>query len=205
MIQQSCSLITELDLGIDRKQDNVKAIFQPDFCRNTNIPQYTEYLNTLAKFKHLRVLTLRTQTISDDFGSNVFDTDLDLESAKEAMSLLESRQVSRMLSSFTMILLNRHLRTESTKWTQKSLITRRSFVFRKGHDLQVVNRDLPALRPEIWAGRSTVGEYESGHEVSLEGEKLETPCSNETRERTYSFSKSDDRHMQREAGVRTGT
>ena len=219
-IQQSCSLITDLDLGIDREQDNVQAFFHPNSCRYTNITQYTENLNTLAKFKHLRVLTLRTQTISDDFGSNIFDTDLDLESAKEAMSLLESRQVSRMLSSFTMIVLNRHLHTEATQWTQKSLITRRSFVFRKGYDLQVVNRELPVLRPQIPADlqhdislvneqkvvwQSNVGEYEAGHEVSLEGETLEMPYSNETRERTYSFSISDDRHMQREAGVRTGT
>lgn len=214
MIQHSCSLITELDLGIDREQFNVNAFSLPNSCRYTNIPQYTEYLNTLAKFKRLRVLTLRAQTISDDFGSNIFDTDLDLESAKEAMSLLESRQDSGMLSSFTMIVLQRLLQPEPTKWTQKSLITLCSFVFRKGDDLQVINRELPVLHPhfishdvseENVAWHSNVGEDEAGHEVSVEGKTLETPYSNETRERTNSFSISDDRHMQREARVRTGT
>jgi hypothetical protein len=221
MIQQSCSLITELDLGVDREQNNVNAFLHPDFCRYTNITQYTEYLNTLARFKHLRVLTLRTQTISDDFGSNILDTDADLESAKKAMSLLESRQDSGMLSNFTMIVFNRVLLPQPIKWAQKSLVTRRSFVFRKGDDFQVVHRELSVLRPEILGDlqhvishdvreenimwHSNVWEDEAEHEVSLEGETLETPYRNETRERANSFSISDDRHMQREARGRTGT
>jgi len=52
---------------------------------------------------------------------------------------------------------------------------------------------------------SNVGDDEARHEVLLEGETLETPYSNETRERTNSFSIADDRHMQREARVRTDT
>jgi hypothetical protein len=55
----------------------------------------------------------------------------------------------------------------------------------------------------VW--HSNIADDEAGHEGSLEGETLETPYSNETRERTNSFSISDDRHMQREARVRTDT
>ncbi len=136
------------------------------------------------------------------------------------MSLLESRQDSGMLSNFTMTVLQRLLQPQRTKLTQKNFITRRSFVFRKGDDLQVINREIPVLRPEILAdlqhatshlseenavSHSNFGDDEARHEVSVEGETLKTPHSKEMRERTNSFNISDDKHMQREAQVRTDT
>jgi hypothetical protein len=67
MIQQSCAFVTELDLGIDREQNDVNASQTPNPkpLKNANASQYIEHLDTLSRFEILRTLTLRTQTSND--------------------------------------------------------------------------------------------------------------------------------------------
>jgi hypothetical protein len=159
LIQQSCPFITELDLGIDREQNNVNASDYLYCCRYTNVPQYVEYLNAFVKFEHLRFLTLRTHTISDDFGVNIAGTDINLESAKATMSHLQTHQSSGLLSKFTMIVakrlgapLNIPPGLECVNGAEKNLIARRSFMFlSKGGDVQVevVDREIPAISPKV--------------------------------------------------------
>jgi hypothetical protein len=129
---------------------------------DANVSQYVERLNTLAKFKSLRFLTLRTRTISDDLGGNIDGSDVDLDSAKETMSHLQTGQASGMLSKFTMIVFMRlgspgSILPYSKFSDQKgmSLIARRKFVFlRKGDDVQVEvsNQELPVSRPKVSTG-----------------------------------------------------
>jgi hypothetical protein len=149
----------------------MRAHPNPKTLENANASQSNEFLKTLTKFEYLRTLILRTQTISNDFGNKIVGRDIDLESAKETMSYVQTHQSSGLLSKFSMIVLKRLCapvnlppHPQCASWDERNLITRRSFVFLKKSDkleVKVVDREVSVIRPKVCSHGQHISRYKS--------------------------------------------
>ncbi|KAH6712407.1 hypothetical protein BKA61DRAFT_692289 [Leptodontidium sp. MPI-SDFR-AT-0119] len=82
VLQKSCPAIEELDLGINRFNDN-----------------HAQFLQAITTFPHLRTLTLRTQTIGTELEEANLGRNLDHEFVESAWKILRSPEKTLPLAS----------------------------------------------------------------------------------------------------------
>ncbi|KAF4617096.1 hypothetical protein G7Y89_g15052 [Cudoniella acicularis] len=142
LLQKSCSLITELDLGYDC-QTEVKVrslvcalplILLTRTCSFV-IEQHLQFIDIIARFRHLRFLTLRTLTLSPLLGESLDEVDVDLDSAKCVVARLQKSEHT-CISEILFVIFQREAFTYSFRYSPSAYpLTYREFSFVRKEDM----------------------------------------------------------------------